>query len=340
MVNGWEQGIVEAQKELQAETDRLPEIWRQLLAENTRLSEVNKTLEAENARLSEAEQQLSDEVMRLSEDKQQFQDENATLQEIMKELREENARLSTARRQPERHAPAPEVSTPPRTKAKAAQESPRRAPVADAVEGVDPSLVQRAIALMHGQGDATDETLALTLSRTLDARCARGAGFSERMARWVDPVARMLGCREEVIGEIRLAALLHDIGKLAVPATSVPTSTRLAAEERAARLEPVVAEKILETVEGMEGVAVLLRHQYERWDGTGYPDELRGDAIPMGARILPVAEDYGDMTSGRRGMVKLHHLDAVAELRRCAGTQFDPRVVDVFCRLVRESGEV
>jgi response regulator RpfG family c-di-GMP phosphodiesterase len=193
---------------------------------------------------------------------------------------------------------------------------------------------------VQGQGDPTDETLAQALSRTLDARCARGVGFSERMARWVDPVARMLGCSEELIGEIRRAALLHDIGKIAVPATSVPTSTRLAAEERAAKLEPVVAEKILETVEGMEGVAALLRHQYEQWDGNGYPDGLKGDAIPLGARILPVAEAYGDMTSGRRGMVKLHHLDAVAELRRCAGSQFDPRVVDLFCRLVRESGEV
>jgi len=100
------------------------------------------------------------------------------------------------------------------------------------------------------------------------------------------------------------------------------------------RQHPVLGEEILASAERMRGVATLVRHHQERWDGSGYPDGLHGEAIPLGARILAVVDAYGAITEARPYKPARTHADAVEEIRRCAGSQFDPKVVAVFCAVV------
>jgi HD-GYP domain-containing protein (c-di-GMP phosphodiesterase class II) len=93
----------------------------------------------------------------------------------------------------------------------------------------------------------------------------------------------------------------------------------------------LAGERILASAPALSNVASLVRSSHERWDGGGYPDALGGEAIPLGARIVAVADAFDAMTSDRPYRAAVSHAEALAELRRCAGTQFDPAVVDAFC---------
>jgi len=177
--------------------------------------------------------------------------------------------------------------------------------------------------------------MVLSLARAMDARDAYTGNHSERLAAWADAVARALGRPEEEIQDIRWGALLHDIGKIGVPDSILRKPGLLDEEEwLAMRRHPLIGETILLPVARMQRVALIVRHHQERWDGTGYPDRLRGYAIPLGARILAVVDAYGVITDDRPYKQARSHADGVAELRRGAGLQFDPAIVDVFCRLL------
>jgi len=175
--------------------------------------------------------------------------------------------------------------------------------------------------------------MVLTLARAMDARDVYTGGHSERLARWAEAVARRLGCRGEETQDIRWGALLHDIGKIGVPDSVLRKPGPLTdAEWAVMQRHPVTGEEILRPVERMQRVATLIRHHHEKWDGTGYPDRLREEAIPLGARILTIVDAYSAITDERPYKPARSHEEAVAELRRCAGTQFDPRVVEAFCQ--------
>jgi putative nucleotidyltransferase with HDIG domain len=177
--------------------------------------------------------------------------------------------------------------------------------------------------------------MVLTLVRVLDARDSYTGGHSERLAEWAEATSRLLGCRDDEAQDIRWGALLHDIGKIAVPDAILRKPARLTEEEwEIMRRHPTTGEKILRPVERMRGVAGIVRHHHERWDGKGYPDGLAVDRIPLGARILAVVDAYSAITDERPYKPARSHADAVAELRRTAGTQFDPRVVDAFCLML------
>ena len=181
--------------------------------------------------------------------------------------------------------------------------------------------------------------MVLTLVRALDARDSYTGGHSERLAQWAEATARLLGCREEETQDIRWGALLHDIGKIAVPDAILHKPARLTEEEWAViRQHPITGEEILRPVERMRGVARILRHHHERWDGKGYPDGLLADRIPLGARILAVVDAYSAITDERPYKPARSREEAVAELRRSAGTQFDTRVVEAFCKMLEQSG--
>ena len=109
------------------------------------------------------------------------------------------------------------------------------------------------------------------------------------------------------------------------------------------RQHPVIGERILAPIPRMAGAALLVRHHHERFDGKGYPDGLAGDAIPLGARILTVVDSYSAIMDPRVYKAARSHQDAVAELERCTGTQFDPHIVEVFlqqmeCKLAITEG--
>ena len=144
-------------------------------------------------------------------------------------------------------------------------------------------------------------------------------------------LGRRLGLGREEIDDVALAAELQDVGLLAVPEATLEKETQLTEEEAALiRGRPVAGERIIGSAPGLAPVAALVRASAENFDGTGFPEGLSGEAIPIGARIIAVAVAFAAMTAPRpyRGAGSAE--DALAELRRCAGTQFDPRVVEAL----------
>jgi two-component system cell cycle response regulator len=150
-------------------------------------------------------------------------------------------------------------------------------------------------------------------------------------------VARELGLGGQTLQHVRQAAELHDIGKVAVPTSILDKPGKLDSDEWAfiAR-HTIIGERILGAALALRPVARLVRASHEHFDGNGYPDGLRGHEIPLGARIVTVCDAYDAMTSERPYQRPLSHEDALAELRRCSGGQFDPAVVDAFCRVAAD----
>ncbi len=130
----------------------------------------------------------------------------------------------------------------------------------------------------------------------------------------------------------RLAASLHDLGKLAIPEEILRKPAALNETERLVlERHPQIGYRMLESL-GVDPIADWVLHHHERWDGSGYPNGLTGDEIPLGARIIFVADAFDAMTSQRVYREPLSEPDALAELRRCSGTQFDPEIVRAFSR--------
>lgn len=170
----------------------------------------------------------------------------------------------------------------------------------------------------------------LALTEVLDIRDAGTASHSQTVGRYAETIARELGLSDELIERVRLAGILHDVGKIAVPDGVLNKPGPLDdAEFAQMKKHPEVGALIVDGADLKDVASWVIAH-HERPDGSGYPLGLRGDAIPLEARVLAVADAYEAMTVDRvyRGALPVE--TARAELRRCAGTQFDPRVVDVF----------
>jgi two-component system, cell cycle response regulator len=148
-------------------------------------------------------------------------------------------------------------------------------------------------------------------------------------------VGRELHMGPEGLDEVARAAELHDVGKVAVPDAILDKPGPLDPVEWGfMRRHPLIGERILLAAPALRPVARLVRSSHERWDGSGYPDGLRGDEIPLGARVVAVCDAFDAMTTQRPYRERITEEDAIGELRRCAGTQFDPMVVEAFCRVV------
>jgi diguanylate cyclase (GGDEF)-like protein len=145
--------------------------------------------------------------------------------------------------------------------------------------------------------------------------------------------ARSFGLDQDEVEPIRQAAELHDVGKMAIPDAILNKPSRLdEAEWQFIRRHTLIGERIINAAPALHDVAALVRASHENFDGTGYPDRLSGRDIPLGARIIAVCDAYHAMTTTRPYKSAKSDSDAVEELRRCAGTQFDPEVVERFCR--------
>jgi diguanylate cyclase (GGDEF)-like protein len=154
------------------------------------------------------------------------------------------------------------------------------------------------------------------------------------VAALAEEVARALGLAESEVAAVRLAAELHDVGKVGIPDAILDKPGPLDdGEWQFMRRHTVIGERILLGAPALETIAGLVRSTHERYDGGGYPDGLAGEEIPLGARIVFVCDSFNAMTSARPYQRAMSPDAALAELRRCAGTQFDPRVVRVFCEL-------
>ena len=144
-------------------------------------------------------------------------------------------------------------------------------------------------------------------------------------------IARARGFSEEEVERIGLGAALHDIGKIAVPDAILRKNGPLTDDEwRIMRRHPELGYEILYGIAFLTDSLPVVRHHHERYDGDGYPDGLRGDAIPIGARIFSIADAFDAMTSDRHYRRALPLDQTVEELKRHSGSQFDPAVVDVL----------
>ena len=154
---------------------------------------------------------------------------------------------------------------------------------------------------------------------------------SESVVDMAVAVARNLGLSPSQVEDIRAAALLHDIGKVGIPDAILNKPGPLTPDERSVMAEhPVIGERILRGIGGFAPVADIVRHEHESFDGSGYPDGLVGEQIPIGSRIILACDAYHAMTSDRPYRARMSHADAFRELRRCAGGQFDPRVTEAL----------
>ena len=180
------------------------------------------------------------------------------------------------------------------------------------------------------------------LAVTLGERDRYTGDHSEEVLKLVEDVARGLGVDDDEVDRIRAAALLHDIGKVAISDDILNKPGPLTADEwKVMKDHTVIGERILRAIPGLGSVARIVRHEHERWDGGGYPDGIAGDSIPIGSRIILACDAYHAMTSDRPYREAMSHADAVAELSRHAGTQFDPEVVEVLVGqlyLLRQGG--
>jgi two-component system, cell cycle response regulator len=145
-------------------------------------------------------------------------------------------------------------------------------------------------------------------------------------------IGRRFDLNSEQLDELRRAAELHDLGKLAVPEQVLDKSGPLSAEEwQLMHRHTIIGERILSAAPALRPVARLVRSSHERWDGTGYPDGLAGEQIPFGSRVIAACDAYDAIVSERPYRAARSPREALAELRRNAGSQFDPRVVEVLC---------
>jgi len=169
-------------------------------------------------------------------------------------------------------------------------------------------------------------------SNLLEQRGGQMVGHARRVADVARRTAVGMGMDEQATRDVFIAALLHDIGQIGLSDTILAKSVpRMTPEElHLYQLHPVQGEQTLMVLDDMQGVAALIRHHHERVDGQGFPDGLSGDAIPLGARILAVAETFDDLQSGHLGSTGLNVDQARTLLKRGSGTQFDPEVLQAF----------
>ncbi len=164
-------------------------------------------------------------------------------------------------------------------------------------------------------------------------------GHSERVSAASVLIARGIGMREDRVGSLRYAGMLHDVGKLGVPTRVLQKSGRLTEGEYAAiQRHPMQGQEIVREIDFLDEAMAGIMHHHERMDGLGYPMGLSGQQIPEFARVIAVADAFDSMTTTRSYRGARTVSEAIEELRRCAGNQFDPPLVDALVAAVTERG--
>lgn len=175
-----------------------------------------------------------------------------------------------------------------------------------------------------------------TLASAIDTRDQYTIGHSHRVSIYASILAKSLGWREEEVESIRREGLLHDIGKIGIPDAVLNKPGTLTEEEvTLIRSHTIKGGDILAQSRMIHMASLVARHHHERWDGTGYPDRLQGEAIPLHARVVSIADAYDAMRSDRVYRQGLSQNEILREMERCRGTQFDPELLDTFLGLLR-----
>jgi putative nucleotidyltransferase with HDIG domain len=176
------------------------------------------------------------------------------------------------------------------------------------------------------------------LTTAIESRDPHMLGHSARVATLAVTIARALGWTSERVEVLRLGGLLHDVGKLAIPEAVLAKVGPLDDDEfRAIRAHPVTGARMLEPIASARPALAGVLFHHERWDGDGYPTRRAGDDIPLEARVLTVADAFDAMTTARPYCRALTTNEALGEIVRCAGTQFDPVLASLFVALWSEA---
>ncbi|MDX6664825.1 MAG: hypothetical protein QOG68_1031 [Solirubrobacteraceae bacterium] len=202
---------------------------------------------------------------------------------------------------------------------------------ANSAEGALQLADQRMYSQKAARTSASRQTTDVLLQ--VLSECTAGPDdHISHVTRFARGAAERMGLPEHEVGRIALAAQLHDVGKCAIPDAILDKPGKLDAREwEFIHRHTVIGERIVLAAPALAHTAKLVRSSHERFDGTGYPDGLCGDAIPMGAAIIAVCDAFEAMTTERPYRAAITAAEALVELRRCAGTQFDPRAVHAFC---------
>jgi PAS domain S-box-containing protein/putative nucleotidyltransferase with HDIG domain len=174
-----------------------------------------------------------------------------------------------------------------------------------------------------------------SLASAVDAKSPWTKGHSERVTKYAVEIAREIGMKENEVEYVRLCGLLHDVGKIGTYDIILDKHEKLTEEEfELVKKHPEKGAEIVEPIKQLKELIKGIQYHHEKYDGTGYPEGLRGEDIPLCARILTVADSFDSMTSDRpyRNAPGKEH--AMAELKRCAGTQFDPKIVEAFLKIL------
>ena len=173
-----------------------------------------------------------------------------------------------------------------------------------------------------------------SISSALDSKDPYTHGHSLRVTLYSMILAKTIGLNDKEMEEIETAGLLHDIGKIGIPQKILCKPGKLDDEERKIMmLHPENSEKLIINIKRLKGISAWLKNHHEKWDGTGYPQGISGENIPLCARIIAIADTYDAMTSTRPYRNALSHEIAIEEIKKCAGTQFDPRLAEIFVSL-------
>ncbi len=198
------------------------------------------------------------------------------------------------------------------------------------------SMVARLEAARQEIERGVTETVS-ALASTIDVNDAYTHGHCERVAQGTAAVAERMGVEGQDLKEFELAAMLHDIGKIGVPTQVLAKKGKLTkAEYRQMQEHAALGARILSSVSFLGEIPTYVRHHHENWDGSGYPDGLAGDEVPLAARIIHLVDAYDAITSSRPYRRALAHEEAIRRIGETSGTQFDPEIVDVFLELVDE----
>lgn len=205
-------------------------------------------------------------------------------------------------------------------------------------------LKQHNTALVSELKEAMQEMELLSLGTiraladALDAKCDYTAGHSLRVSQIAVLIGRAMKLSPDELRDIELGGILHDIGKIGVPESILWKPGKLSAEEKEVMSKhPEISAQIIGDLRGLKRAREYVRHHHEFYDGSGYPDHLVGDDIPLGARIILVSDAYDAMTTDRPYRKAIGHDGAIVELKKLRDSQFDPKVVNAFLSIGEES---
>jgi putative nucleotidyltransferase with HDIG domain len=183
--------------------------------------------------------------------------------------------------------------------------------------------------------EATFVQTVVALANAIDMRDTYTSTHSQRIAEWAAEIARTMGCNAQAVQAIYWGGLLHDIGKIGIPDSILRKPTKLdQAEWEIIKRHTILGAQLVSSIKKLADVAPIIESSHERYNGSGYPHGLKGEEIPMGARIIGVVDSYSAMRDERSYKKPISHKEAIEELKRNSGILFDPHVVNVFIHIV------